>query len=168
MPSSKLGKRIAFTENLKKRQTEWENFFNFFKKFFDKSLSVEKSKEASMLAKRCLKFGCLKKSQKRRLVPKKTQIADHLVFPPPLQVYIKTFQKSLTAHERGDLWALSARWLQKIKITNEGTPFGDIKKFRYAENSSKTTRRMQLVESKGRKTGRKLTRRTEIECKLVE
>ena len=30
------------------------------------------------------------------------------------------------------------------------------------------TRRKQLVESKGRKTGRKLTRRIIIECKLVE
>ena len=30
------------------------------------------------------------------------------------------------------------------------------------------TRRKQLVESIGRKTGRKLTRRTEIECKPVE
>ena len=29
----------------------------------------------------------------------------------------------------------------------------------YAENLSKTSRRMQLVENKGRKTGRKLTRR---------
>ena len=38
----------------------------------------------------------------------------------------------------------------------------------YAENSSKTTRRKQLVENKGRKTGRKLTRRMIIKCKLVE
>ena len=38
----------------------------------------------------------------------------------------------------------------------------------YAENSSKTTRRMQLVEIKGRKSGRKLTRRMIIKCKLFE
>ena len=35
-------------------------------------------------------------------------------------------------------------------------------------NSPNATRRKQLVESRGRKSGRKLTRRTEIECKLVE
>ena len=39
---------------------------------------------------------------------------------------------------------------------------------RYAENSPKTTRRMQLVENEWRKTGRKLSRRIIIECKLVE
>ena len=38
-------------------------------------------------------------------------------------------------------------------------------KNRYAENSSATTRRMQLVEIEGRKSRRKLTRRKLIECK---
>ena len=35
-------------------------------------------------------------------------------------------------------------------------------------NSPNATRRKQLVENKGRKTGRKLTRRMIIKCKLVE
>ena len=39
---------------------------------------------------------------------------------------------------------------------------------RYAENSPNATRRKQLVEIKGRKTGRKLTRRMIIKSKLVE
>ena len=35
-------------------------------------------------------------------------------------------------------------------------------------NSPNATRRKQLIEIKGRKTGRKLTRRMIIKCKLVE
>ena len=35
-------------------------------------------------------------------------------------------------------------------------------------NSPNATHRKQLVENKGRKTGRKLTRRMIIKCKLVE